>query len=266
MAPTQTAINIDIPAGIHPSLGRILETSYKCAATWRPKSPPDLHVYLESQPYALKALSDIHRQFGDRLAATVPGVNLVHAFFAQVAHGYANLQGPAHELFTGWESLHSADLARFRAPRVNEMYSDVAAHGVNVQNVPVIGNGNSNRWHYNHTIMCEVTRSQLMGLQWTAADKLGEVMIWMEGLPLFFDCLCRHTLAMGRYLVQNMPVEPRLGDFYRSLGRGYIGLADSADELIRSYRMRNHNDVQRRERPRVDESWFDFSNQAVTTS
>jgi hypothetical protein len=262
----QNQIDISVPAGIHPSLVRIAEASYRCTATYRPKSPLDLHVYLESQGAAIKVHADIHRQFGDRLAATFPGVNLVHAFFAQVAHGYTNLQTPAHELFRGWEVLHAADLARFRSPRVNEAYSDVAKHGVTVANVPVIGNGN--RWHYNHTIMTEVTRAQLFGLTWgvTDDDKVRELMTWLDGLGLLFDCLARHTISMGRFLLMNMPVEPRLGDFYAQFARGYIHLADQADELALAYRRRNAADTNRRERPRINEAWFDFSNQEVTAA
>lgn len=266
MAATQNAINIGIPGGIHPSFGRVLEASYKLAATWKAESPVDLHVYLESQPYIMPVLGGIYSQFGSRMAATFPRFTLVHSFFATVANGLTAQQGAAHALFRGWEELHSADLARFRSPDVNERYSDVARWGVQVPNVPVIGNGF--RWHANHTVMMEVTRTSIGGLQFGGQgdDMVLELLGWLNDMPLFFDCLCRHTLALCRRLIENNPVEVRFADFFLPLARGYLGLAGEAEQLVNAYRNRVDVDVKRRERPRPNEAWFDFSNQHVTAA
>ncbi len=259
-------IDIEIPV-LHPSLARIAEMSYRTVANFDPQSIPDLHYYLASQSAAMKANSEVYMQFGDRMAATFPGITLVHPFFAQVAHGYAGLQGPAYEAFTAWKQLQAADLARFTSPRVNEIFADVARHGVSLENVPVLDDGIT-KWHGNHTAMIEVTRSSLFGLEWGSVDedKVAELLTWLTDLPLFFDCLGRHTRNFGARLVNELPVEPRIYDFYHHLAAGYLGVADQAEELLLAYRQRNAHDVDRRENPRPREAWADFGNRAMTGS
>jgi hypothetical protein len=262
---TTMAVDTAIPS-VHPAQAKYLTGSLTYVAKYSPLSPPDLYQYLNSQPDAMRQTGSAYTQLGNRLAATFPGITLVHSYFSQVGNGFAALAGKAVGVKQGFEAEHAEDLARFRAPRVNEHYADVRPLGVQVASVPVLQDGQT-RMHAYHVVMLEMARRYITGwypgVEGVSDDRVRDLMEWLADLPLFMDCLGRHQIAFATHLVTHFPIERDMIDYYKSLARGYLDLADQAYELCDKYVHRNAPDVRRRVQPRPNEAWFDFSNQAV---
>lgn len=262
-----TKIDISVPS-VHPVQGRYLAGSVEYVAKFKPLSHPDLYQYLASQPDAMKHTGDMYGQLGARLAATFPGIQLVHSYFAQISHGFNAMSSRAYDVQRGYEALHAADLARFKAPRVNEHYADLRRTGLSMP-VPVLADGQT-KMHAYHAVMLEFGRRYIgrwqPGIEGVSEDRVRDLMEWLADLPLTMECLGRHMLAFVVHLVERFPIELGLIDYYKQLARGYLDLADQAHTLADRYVHVNAPDVRRRVQPRTNEAWADFSNQAMTTA
>jgi hypothetical protein len=86
----------------------------------------DLLWYLDSQGPAFVQLCEDMRFFAGKLVTNYPVDKDVHAYYFELATGYANLADAAAELAGVYRTMNAHDVARREKPRVNEPWADYA--------------------------------------------------------------------------------------------------------------------------------------------